>query len=77
MPRLKESSVPAYRHHKARGLACCDIGGKRFYLGPWKSKASLVEYDRLIAEWLANGRTPPRQEREMADGITIVELIAA
>jgi integrase len=25
-------------------------------LGPWKTRASLAEYDRVINEWLANGR---------------------
>jgi len=55
MPTLIHS-IPKYRKHWASGHAAVTLQGKEFYLGPWKSKASLVDYDRLIAEWLANGR---------------------
>ncbi|HUT09048.1 MAG TPA: site-specific integrase, partial [Thermoguttaceae bacterium] len=44
-------------------------------MGPWKSKASLVEYDRLIAEWLANGRRSPIPVEDRS-GLTVTELIA-
>jgi catalase (peroxidase I) len=50
------------------------IQGRDFYLGPWKSKASYVEYDRLIGEWLANGRQLPRV---LDAGLDITELVAA
>ena len=52
MPKLVDS-VPKYRLHRASGQAVVTIQGRDFYLGPWKSKASRVEYDRLIGEWLA------------------------
>ena len=55
MPRLT-AATPKYRHHRASGQAVVTIAGKDHYLGPWKSKASTVEYDRLIGEWLAAGR---------------------
>ena len=55
MPRLLHS-LPRYRHHKATGQAVVTVFGKDRYLGPWQSKASRAEYDRLIAEWLAAGR---------------------
>ena len=32
------------------------IGGHDYYLGPYGTKASRIEYDRLISEWLAGGR---------------------
>jgi integrase len=73
MPRLT-NSVPKYRKHKASGQAVVTIGGKDHYLGPHKSKASKLEYDRLIGEWVQNGRKLP------SDGnsdTTIVELVAA
>ena len=58
MPRLT-AATPKYRHHRASGQAVVTIAGKDHYLGPWKSKASKVEYDRLIGEWLAAGRPSP------------------
>lgn len=36
------------------------LSGHDHYLGPYGSKASRAEYDRLIGEWLANGRTLKR-----------------
>jgi len=45
-----------------------------FYLGKYKSKASREEYERLIAEFLANGKKLP-PARENGSGISIEELI--
>ena len=72
MPRSILTSVPKYSKHKASGQAVVTIGGIDHYLGPHGTKASLFEYDRLIAEWMANGR----QLHITADnGLTIAELI--
>lgn len=57
MPRLKDS-LPKYRKHRASGQAVVTLGGRDFYLGPHGTKASRREYDRLIAEYLASGRSP-------------------
>ena len=73
MPRLT-SKPPKYRKHKATGQAVVTLNGKDFYLGPYGSKASRVEYDRITAEWLQNGRSLPRCDH--AD-TTVVEIIAA
>lgn len=70
MPKIVHRT-PKYRCHKASGQALVVIAGREHYLGPWKSKASRIEYDRLIGEWLAAGR-PERLAAE-AD-ITVVEL---
>lgn len=72
MPKLT-SAVPRYRKHRASGQAVCTIGGKDFYLGPHGTKASRVQYDRLILEWLGANRRLPQQPEQ---GITISELIA-
>jgi len=45
MPRLTKK-VPKYRQHRASGQAIVTIDRRDFYLGPWKSKASRIEYDR-------------------------------
>jgi hypothetical protein len=55
MPRLVRQ-VPRYTKHRASGQAVVTLSGDDFYLGPYGTKASKLEYDRLIAEWLARGR---------------------
>lgn len=64
--------LPSYRLHKPSGQAVVTLGGKDFYLGKWNSKASRQEYDRLIGEWLAGGRTSPPGEE--TSGLTVAEL---
>ncbi len=77
MPRLS-SSVPKYRHHKASGKAVVTLSGRDFYLGPWKSKSSIDEYDRLIREWLERGRAvKPEDSPHGPESKSIVEIIAA
>lgn len=73
MPKIVHRT-PKYRHHKASGQALVVIAGQEHYLGPWKSKASRIEYDRLIGEWLAAGR-PSMPAQTIGSGITVVELI--
>jgi integrase len=72
MPRLTQA-IPKYRLHRQSGQAIVTIHGRDHLLGPHKSTASKVLYDRIIAEWLANGRQPIVS---VEDGITITELIA-
>ena len=48
MPKLVKAP-PKYRHHKGSGQAVVTIQGQDHYLGPWRSKASKLEYDRLAA----------------------------
>src|SRR3954469_9864952 len=59
MPRLSDTAVPAYRHHKASGRAIVTLDGHDFCLGPCRSAASKAEYSRVIGEWLATGRRLP------------------
>jgi hypothetical protein len=49
IPRLTHSN-PTYRKHRASGQAVVTIDGRCFYLGPWKTKSSKIEYDRIIGE---------------------------
>ena len=71
MPKLTKS-VPQYRKHRASGQAIVTIDGTDNYLGPHRSAASLIEYDRIIKEWLANGR---RAAVVPGQGLTIAVLI--
>jgi hypothetical protein len=71
MPTLKHS-VPKYRKHRSSGQAIVTVAGRDHYLGPYGTKASRIEYDRLITEWLASGRPTTIAEQS---GITVSELI--
>lgn len=72
MPRLINGN-PSYRKHRASGQAVVTLDGRDIYLGPHGTKASKVEYDRIIGEWLANGRRSPVVESELS----VAELIEA
>jgi hypothetical protein len=72
MPKLT-SSLPKYRKHKATSQAVVTLNGRDFYLGPHGTRASRIEYDRRIAEWLANQRQPPIEE---AFELTIADATA-
>ncbi|MHB8953853.1 MAG: tyrosine-type recombinase/integrase [Pirellulaceae bacterium] len=73
MPRLTKS-LPKYRKHRASGQAVVTLNGKDHYLGPHGTKASRLEYDRLVGEWAQNGR---RLSTSHTGCLTVVELIAA
>jgi hypothetical protein len=70
VPRARK--VPSYRFHKASGQAVLVLAGTSHYLGPWQSRASRGEYNRLIAEWLANGRAPAS-----GPALSVSELVLA
>lgn len=73
MPRLSKS-LPKYRKHKRSGQAIVTIGGKDHYLGRYGTKASELEYDRVVSEWLAAGRTLPSSDD--SPSLTVTELCA-
>lgn len=72
----QRSAPPSYRLHKPTGQAIVLLSGKMFYLGPYGTKVSKAEYDRVVGEWLAAGRMLPSKEASAAP-LTIVELCAA
>ena len=69
MPKLSKR-VPRYRKHRASGQAVVELNGRTHYLGPHGTKASLAEYDRLIAEWLAHGRRLPTEPEQRETIVT-------
>ncbi len=71
MPR-RNLSLPKYRKHKDRGLAFVELNGRRFYLGPYGTRASKREYDRIVGEWQQNGRRLPSGED---NSLSIAELL--
>ncbi len=72
---LRRRGVPSYRLHRPSGQAVVTLSGKDLYLGPHGSETSRAEYDRLVMEWLSNGR---RAEPEPATPtLTVNELLLA
>ncbi len=72
--RRRRQRIPKYRHHKPTDQAVVTLNGRDLYLGAHGSEISKVEYDRIVAEWLANGRRLPA---EAEDGLTVNDLILA
>jgi integrase len=76
---------PSYRLHKPTGQAVVTLTGRDIYLGKHGSPESRSEYDRLLAEWLGNGRkvTPSvrvstaRSEPGEGAVLTVNELLLA
>ena len=68
----KRKQLPKYCRHKATNRAFVRIEGKMYYLGKYNSEASRREYDRIIGEFVANGRQPFHRP----DEIRIENLVA-
>ena len=69
---MSRKNIPGYLKHKATGQAIVVLQGKTVYLGRYKSKASREAYEKIIAEYLANGKKlPPTRSRTE---VTIEEL---
>ena len=63
MTKSKQPKQPKYCLHKPSGRGYVELGGKQHYLpGKHGSKESTQEYERLLGEYLANGRKLPRAE---------------
>jgi integrase len=74
MPRLTKA-LPKYQKHRTSGQAVVTLDTVDYYLGPHGTKTSRLEYDRLIAEWLTNGRRMPVADAE--GKVTVMEVLAA
>lgn len=71
MTTKRQPRVPTLCRHKATGQAVVRLDGKDRYCGAWGTGAARARYDRLIGQWLANGRALPA----VTDApITVVEL---
>lgn len=73
MPTLK-NRIPSYRKHKATGQAVVTLDGRTFYLGKHNTATSRAEYNRLIAEWMAEGGN---FQAAPSSDYTVAELLAA
>jgi len=71
----KRKQLPKYCLHKSTGRAFVRIDGKTYYLGKHGSTASRLEYDRIIAEFIANGRQPFQSPDEILVENLIVRFL--
>lgn len=69
--------VPSYRLHKASGQAVVTINGRDHYLGKWNTAAGKAKYDRVIAEYLANGRQLKSEDEKTVEYVTNAYLVFA
>ena len=70
-----KKQLPKYCQHKPTGRAFVRIDGKMFYLGKYGSEASRREYDRIIAEFIANGRQPLHKAGEVLIEQLIIQFL--
>ncbi|WLD14688.1 tyrosine-type recombinase/integrase [Planctellipticum variicoloris] len=79
MPASSPSArIPKYRRHRPSGQAVVRFNGSDYYLGKYGSQESRDEYDRLLGEWMVNGRqAPPRVVHRPVGQMTVSELILA
>ena len=73
----KTPRTPKYRHHKPSGLAVVRLSGRDIYLGKYDTPDSRARYDRVVAEWLANGRrlSAGNAGQRTAGGLAMCELM--
>jgi integrase len=68
--------TPSLRHHRSSGRAVVTLNGRDVYLGNFGSAESRAEYDRVIGEWMINGRRLPVANGGARD-ITVNEMLVA
>lgn len=70
-----KSLYPAYRLHKPSGKAIVTLGDRMVYLGEHGTESSRAEYDRVVREWVAQGRPTVMRDPGTGAGTTIKELV--
>ena len=72
--------IRKYRFHKGSGQALVQINGDRIYLGRYGSEESQEKYQRLVSEWLSNGRqrvSPPAADPQATADLNVNKLLLA
>lgn len=52
--------IPKHCHHKASNCGVVRLNGHDHYTGLWGTPEAEAAYERLVSEWLANGRSSTR-----------------
>jgi hypothetical protein len=68
-------SVSKHKKRAASNQAFVELTGWRTYLGRQVSKTCVLEYNRLIGEWLQDGRQHWQDDRG-GSSLSVVELVA-
>src|SRR5262249_7048274 len=71
----RDSAPPSYRLHRPSGQAVVPLNGRDISLGRYGTPESRAEYDRLISEWLTNGRRLAATASESGADLTINEML--
>jgi integrase len=74
MPKLTYATPKMSRDHNT---AVVYLDGQRHRLGRWGSNEAKENYDRLVAEWLAQGRRLPEPKPQNNEVATVTELAVA
>jgi integrase len=72
---IRAPRTPSYRLHKPTGQAVVTLDGRDFYLGRFGSPESRAEYDRIIVEWISNGRRLSAPASGPGADLTVNELL--
>lgn len=70
----KRGYIPQHCHHKHKKLGYVYLNGRTIYTRRWGTPEAEREYERLIAEWLVNGRQLARRLTGK-DGYLIEHLV--
>jgi len=62
---IRSVKIPKYRRHK-KIYARVVLSGREIYLGIYGSSESKEAYERIVAEWLSEGRKTPKPRRMSA-----------
>ena len=66
---------PSLRRHKTTGHAFARFNGKQIWFGPYDGPEAHARFAAFKAEWEANGRSLPLDERSQAM-VTVADLVA-
>ena len=79
MPDQTTIRIPKCRLHRPTGLGVVRLNGHDIYLGLYGTPQSQQKYERVVAEWLANGRVLPVRSPTAAptNGLAMCELTLA
>src|SRR5262245_14102634 len=73
MPRLK-NKLPVPRLNRPSGRARLRLNGRDVWLGKFGSPEAQAAYDRIVSEWLANGRSLPPAPSQVSE--TVPETVS-
>jgi hypothetical protein len=73
MPKLN-TNVPKLCRH-VRGHAFVKVAGQQIWLGHYGDPLTQEKYDRLVGQWLANGRTLPQPISPPSENVLVVQIL--